>query len=878
MRKNTKKLVAVTMAASMALSSVGLQAFAAENPSTETVQDGGLTTVITTTTATDSNATPVKVTVTVEKDTTGTDAEGNKVEREETSTEVTTTEDGVTTVVKTETSNSTITSPDGTVTTKTESSEEGTETKTTDAEVKDVTVTIPGDEIKEDAQFKGESETGEPIVVGDKQNGENDDAYNYTVTEEIPREVTVTTGDVNISYDNEVDQYEGEQNLQFMTPIWNGNQKNLGGGTLDWFPGNPLDKTTEGYDFTPYGFMHNDVTHMWYIRTDKDGGMVDVDGNAVYYYDAATNTYTRNLPDEVEIYDIGNEKIKPLYYKTTSESGEETFVLIEGNDASGNPQIENVVFVANSMMVAFYDKSQTHSEETWAAVYDDLMALGTSPTKEAAAAFNEKHPGFLDIIDISKLVEDYQDGVVSEETTQLYNTIFALIENEKAIKKFEAPANMIPAYCVDVNTGTVRGYWYDLMNIEDAGYYSTERNEENGYVSDADRIKAIALHGYWGTAEGEQGSLTEMKRFLKARLDEATAKGEDLGFTQADIDFLTHGEALTITQHSIWRFGNSLDGAYMDGHTYAYGNEAARDVVIDKFIAYFTTMPIDTNEFDESEIMTQEKFIGEMKFVVGDKAEGHANNLDDDDKNDAYESELSFSLVVTPGEGDDLVVSIVSGDKVIAKARIAGDGSNDDETFTNNIISDGNGNYTFKGLTLIENSNQTFSLNLEGAQYLEQGVYLFKAAGGAENSQTFATIASGTKAVDLQMEIDLTFNVEEGSVVETRKWKKTERDEHTDKPRDPSSNDPNPKDPSSKDPNPKDPRNTPPQGTNPGGDDDQDFGVLGAYDEVMIDDDMIPLGVLPATGDRSPLWMLLSLISGFGLAISTFGKRKKNKR
>ena len=41
MRKNAKKLLAMTMATSMALSSMGIQAFAEESKTAETVQDGG---------------------------------------------------------------------------------------------------------------------------------------------------------------------------------------------------------------------------------------------------------------------------------------------------------------------------------------------------------------------------------------------------------------------------------------------------------------------------------------------------------------------------------------------------------------------------------------------------------------------------------------------------------------------------------------------------------------------------------------------------------------------------------------------------------------------------------------------------------------------
>ena len=44
-----------------------------------------------------------------------------------------------------------------------------------------------------------------------------------------------------------------------------------------------------------------------------------------------------------------------------------------------------------------------------------------------------------------------------------------------------------------------------------------------------------------------------------------------------------------------------------------------------------------------------------------------------------------------------------------------------------------------------------------------------------------------------------------------------------------------------------------------------------------IEDNQIPLAVLPMTGDVSVIWMLISLISGLGLAGVSFTDRKKRK-
>lgn len=829
MKKNYKKGLALSLA--MSVTATGIPAYAAES-NTILNEDGSSTTVITVTEEIS------------DKKEDGTIVEGTIVN------------------VNTETKNA-----EGELT-STSWSEEGeiseTNEKEYDSENDDVTV-----DLIEESEV---TETGSVNESTTKTEYDSELGADVTTTvTETPREVTTTTDKVDVTYDNEVDAYEGEEDLEFMTPVWDGTQLNLGGGTFDWFPSSALQQMVEGYDYTPYGFMHNDVTHMLYIKTDKDGNMVDTDGNEVYYYDEATCTYSRNLPDEIDIYDIAYKK-GLLCYKKATEDGSEYF-----ENVTDEASVDKIVNVANSMMCAFYDKSQTHSDELWDAVYDDLLRAGKlleeSSNNKANSIFKkikENYPKFLTILDISRLAEDYNDdGQVTQETTYIYNALFELLAKERSNYTFVAPENMIPAYCVDVNTGTVRGSWYDLMNLEDVGYYSTERTAENGYISDADRIKAIAANGYWGTKEGK-GSLEYMKAFFQKRLDAAIAAGETLPYTQKDIDGLTHGCALSITQHSLWRFGNSLDGAYMDAYTYAYKNISERNARIERFIEYFTTMPIDTSEFDESEIFTQEKYVDSMNVTIGDRVAGHANNLDDDQDNDAYNVDFNFTLVVTPGEGDDLVVSIVNSDGIIiAKARLAGDGTNDDESFTGNLVNDGNGNYRFTGLTLIENCNQKFSLNLEGVQYLEEGVYLFKSANGEEYSQTYVTIAEGAKAVDLAVAIDFNFDVKEGTVTETRTWVKTGNEEF--------GND----------------GNTEEDYDTLEDEEETKNGVKTEYEEelkieksvlsstssldgyIEIEEQEVPLANAPKTGSNTFMLFVISLLSGLGLAVTSFMNRKK---
>ena len=53
--------------------------------------------------------------------------------------------------------------------------------------------------------------------------------------------------------------------------------------------------------------------------------------------------------------------------------------------------------------------------------------------------------------------------------------------------------------------------------------------------------------------------------------------------------------------------------------------------------------------------------------------------------------------------------------------------------------------------------------------------------------------------------------------------------------------------------------------------------VLGAFDTFEILDDLVPLGVLPATGDVSLIWMALGVLSALGLVGTSMIERKKRK-
>ena len=72
----------------------------------------------------------------------------------------------------------------------------------------------------------------------------------------------------------------------------------------------------------------------------------------------------------------------------------------------------------------------------------------------------------------------------------------------------DAAGNTFYGYCIDLETGANEGTWYTLANLEDNTYYASEEAE--------DHVRGIMFNGYWGTAEGEDGSLSALKEALKA--------------------------------------------------------------------------------------------------------------------------------------------------------------------------------------------------------------------------------------------------------------------------------------------------------------------------------------------------------------------------
>lgn len=372
------------------------------------------------------------------------------------------------------------------------------------------------------------------------------------------------------------------------------------------------------------------------------------------------------------------------------------------------------------------------------------------------------------------------------------------------------------AYCIDSKTGTSAGNTYVAENLDDADYFSEE--------SARDHIRAIALHGYWGSKSGtgsfanlKQGLIDALNRGLEVTISfQDGANGPQYDYNSTDpedlaalLDMANHineGEALAATQGALWSYGrdsavfqgfdpyrdNADDATETDGvWQYDHGGPEARMLLICEYLKSLTA------EKTESTLIEPDSMLKEdgIRLTVKEQAADCAANSDADKGNDIYNVDLSFALVVEPSteKGDDMIVKLIDHEgNVIRIARLAGDGSNDVGFDT--VTQNGN-TFTFENLQLAENSDLKFDLRLEGLQHLEQGVYIYKSTKGYDGAQTLIGVSEGSHEFAVQTSFTVNFNVdEEKTVVAERLWHaegKTEYAEATPGPDESSKPEPN---------------------------------------------------------------------------------------
>ncbi len=289
-------------------------------------------------------------------------------------------------------------------------------------------------------------------------------------------------------------------------------------------------------------------------------------------------------------------------------------------------------------------------------------------------------------------------------------------------------------YCVDAATDANLQDTYNVKNVEDASYYSSE---------DASHIRFICINGYWGSSEG-LGSLEYFKSILVS----------NNVLTQEEADALTPGECITATQAAIWKFGNSAESFSIDesvvvGPALKSYSFSALDWdwltdylesgnLIKKIYDYLVEGVFDYSSSEPATVFTKENSLTSLSIQVKERLSSGG-----DTGVDSYKADLSFTIGTAIVSTDQIVVEISQDGEVIGSVDLVA----------------GQNEYTIQDLTLSE--NKEVSLHFEGARPLGQLVYLFESADPTV-SQTLVGVANGIQHVGLSktLSFDVSYQCE----------------------------------------------------------------------------------------------------------------------
>lgn len=341
---------------------------------------------------------------------------------------------------------------------------------------------------------------------------------------------------------------------------------------------------------------------------------------------------------------------------------------------------------------------------------------------------------------------------------------------------YDAQGNPHFAYCADLSISPNK-VDYGITNVEDSGYFSSEQ---------AALINAIAVNGYWGTDSGT-GSLESFKEWLVSI---------EYCKSTADLDWLTDGMAMAITQSAIWYYGSSRDlkvagnpfENYINGKTdkgnnnYVSYDKLPNDIKGEKTEAAEHAQSIYNYLITESKLIKENSnnepatdlinanSISKVEVTVGQniKELEEATVFNTEGQNDVYNTDVTFYLDVTNSRiNNDLIVKVfVAGsDEPLYTYRLQEQGDKDNpsansresETY-GKILPNGEGGYTLKDLRL-ENGVEV-TLEITGTQRVSRSAYLISAKGGYGHSQTFISVEEGNRSFDLKLSLKL--DIEKG--------------------------------------------------------------------------------------------------------------------
>lgn len=297
-------------------------------------------------------------------------------------------------------------------------------------------------------------------------------------------------------------------------------------------------------------------------------------------------------------------------------------------------------------------------------------------------------------------------------------------------------------YCSDFEVSPAAGAPYNMQRLEDADFIEHE-----------DKLRAIALNGYWGVANTGSDPSTPSTGSLDAfrqMLVEANI------VTLEQSAQITDGMALAATQAAIWYYANSgstrlspddVVGKYYQGGSLFSVTEAGKKEIVNRIYQYLIGM--DGQKADAGNtLLTKDDFAKEIRLTVHEKETG----------TEKYNTDIGVTMTIIPDNTtSSLVVYVMAGAEQVAAFRLCGDASGDDQKQIGKAVYNGDGSYTLKGVKLA--SGISVTLNLTGTQNLQNGVYLFHCDVSdifPNGSQTFIGAGSASQAVDLSIHFGFT--------------------------------------------------------------------------------------------------------------------------
>lgn len=310
------------------------------------------------------------------------------------------------------------------------------------------------------------------------------------------------------------------------------------------------------------------------------------------------------------------------------------------------------------------------------------------------------------------------------------------------------------AMCIDFDTTIQSGHLYDIKDITSEDYY-----QQSGAlsISSAEKIRSVALNGYWGTAS-DVGSMEDVQAFLTAYLTTLDADNNgkaDLTTEQIEdiVDELTPGRAQAATQAALWKFGNKNKNNIVNEKDLVTGNDKSDETITRYLYDALLAAANDPNaelEDDEGVEFLDAEDITATSIVVKEKI-ASAEDAGNTTGANIYNTDLNFTLGIEPTKliGDLKVTVYDNNGKDIKTVILA-----DSNKALIGLKPDENGVYTISDIEVVEGVN--VNLKLYGTQDLGTGVYIYTSLEGTfKDSQTLVTLATGSRTVDLDVSMKL---------------------------------------------------------------------------------------------------------------------------